>query len=579
MKEPEARRRPLLIGLAGGAAALGVAATAARISSALQDPPTDSALPALTLSSESVGMASLSVALDKRLLTTRTGVAMRTAGLTTSVHSMVGVTWTGPASPRLRIRSRADGRWSGWRTLPRMHDLPDHDSDEGSVALNSTQLAWTGDCDGIQIEVDGERPADLTLVLLRPEPLATDQVRTPMTRAATPSPGTVPQPTLLTRADWGADESWRNGQPRYNKTIEQAHVHHTASGNDYGEDDVPAILRGFYRYHTKTLGWSDIAYNFLVDRFGRIWVGRAGGPALPVRGAHTLGFNATSVGIAVIGNFDTATPIAKVLQSIAAVAAWKLHPYGRDPQGSIRVDSEGSDKFRAGRVVTLPVIDGHRDTNDTACPGNHVYERLSGIRQRTQKIIQRAENPPAVQIVTPSTLAGTPLIGQTLTITPGTFDPANVSTSCTWLRDGAVIPGASGLSYRLGGDDLGALVTARLETTRAGYDAAVEELAATGAVQAATAVTVISRPRVRKARVRVRVDLVGADQTATGDVVVTLRRQQQRVTLTDGVAVARFTGLRPGRATATVSYLGTTSLQPSDGSAEVVIQPRPKRSS
>ena len=35
--------------------------------------------------------------------------------------------------------------------------------------------------------------------------------------------------------------------------------------------------------------------------------------------------------------------------------------------------SEGSDRFRLGRTVTLPTIDGHRDTNDTACPGRHLY--------------------------------------------------------------------------------------------------------------------------------------------------------------------------------------------------------------
>ena len=102
----------------------------------------------------------------------------------------------------------------------------------------------------------------------------------------------MPGPVLLGRRDWAADESWRNGDPRYNDTIEQAHVHHTANSNDYGEQDVPALMRGMYWYHTHSLGWSDIAYNFVVDRFGRAWVGRAGGVNRPVRGAHTLGFNA-----------------------------------------------------------------------------------------------------------------------------------------------------------------------------------------------------------------------------------------------------------------------------------------------
>ena len=71
----------------------------------------------------------------------------------------------------------------------------------------------------------------------------------------------------------------------------------------------------------------------------------------------------------------------------AAVAAWKLDRYGRDPRGHTRVTSEGSDRYAAGRKVRLPVIDGHRDTNDTACPGQHLYDALPRIRRRAKKIV------------------------------------------------------------------------------------------------------------------------------------------------------------------------------------------------
>jgi hypothetical protein len=54
-------------------------------------------------------------------------------------------------------------------------------------------------------------------------------------------------------------------------------LHHTASSNDYGPADVPALLRGFYAYHVRSRGWSDVGYNVLVDRFGTAWEGRAGG--------------------------------------------------------------------------------------------------------------------------------------------------------------------------------------------------------------------------------------------------------------------------------------------------------------
>src|SRR3546814_12934624 len=81
--------------------------------------------------------------------------------------------------------------------------------------------------------------------------------------------------------------------------MKQVHVHHTVNANDYRSWQTAGILRGIYRYHTKTLGWFDIGYNFLIDRFGRIWEGRSGGIGNLVQGAHTLGFNHTSVGVAV----------------------------------------------------------------------------------------------------------------------------------------------------------------------------------------------------------------------------------------------------------------------------------------
>ena len=108
-----------------------------------------------------------------------------------------------------------------------------------------------------------------------------------------------------------------------------------------------------------------------------------------MRGAHTLGFNATSAGIAVIGNFELVRPADEVLDAVAAVAAWKLHPFDRDPTGNVRVRSEGSDRYRRGRKVRLPTLDGHRDTNQTACPGDRLYDKLSRIRQWTEHRVDR----------------------------------------------------------------------------------------------------------------------------------------------------------------------------------------------
>ena len=152
---------------------------------------------------------------------------------------------------------------------------------------------------------------------------------------------------------------------------------------------MPGILRGMYRYHTKTLGWFDIGYNFLVDRFGRAWVGRSGGVNRLVQGAHTLGFNKHSVGIAVIGNLDERRPSEEGADTVIRLAAWKLDRHASDAKGDVRVRSTGSDKYAEDERVRLPVIDGHRDTNDTACPGKRLYEKLPEIRAGRQRRINR----------------------------------------------------------------------------------------------------------------------------------------------------------------------------------------------
>ena len=118
----------------------------------------------------------------------------------------------------------------------------------------------------------------------------------------------VAQPTIYSRAQWGADESIRDKSSLRYGTISAGFVHHTVNANDYTEDQVPAIIRSIYAYHVKSRGWSDIGYNFLVDRFGQIFEGRAGGVAEPIVGAQAVGWNSVSTGIAIIGTFEQTAP-------------------------------------------------------------------------------------------------------------------------------------------------------------------------------------------------------------------------------------------------------------------------------
>lgn len=189
-----------------------------------------------------------------------------------------------------------------------------------------------------------------------------------------------PRPRIVTRRGWGADEKLRERTFVYTKKVKAAFVHHTASGNGYSCAQAASLIRGIYRYHVKSMGWRDIGYNFLVDKCGNIYEGRAGGVAKPVLGAHTLGFNTNSVGIAVLGSYGTTKPPAAVVKAVARLTAWKLGLYGANPKGKTYLKSGGGNLYPKGKKVRLNVISGHRDGFATECPGRKLYGKLGSTR-------------------------------------------------------------------------------------------------------------------------------------------------------------------------------------------------------
>ncbi|MDF2266939.1 peptidoglycan recognition protein [Streptomyces coacervatus] len=201
-----------------------------------------------------------------------------------------------------------------------------------------------------------------------------------LTESQRKKPHIGPRPRIVTRRGWGADEHLREKGFVYAKKVKVAFVHHTSSGNTYRCSEAASVIRGIYRYHVQSMGWRDIGYNFLVDKCGNIYEGRAGGVAKPVKGAHTLGFNYNSMGIAVLGSFGKGKPPAAALKAIARLTAWKLGLYGVNPRGKAFLRSGGGNLYRKGENVRLNVISGHRDGYPTACPGWQLYRKLGTAR-------------------------------------------------------------------------------------------------------------------------------------------------------------------------------------------------------
>ncbi|MGI5338301.1 N-acetylmuramoyl-L-alanine amidase [Streptomyces sp. CA-181903] len=195
-----------------------------------------------------------------------------------------------------------------------------------------------------------------------------------------------PRPRIVTRAGWGADESMRERGFVYTKKVKAAFVHHTASGNGYTCAQSPSVIRGIYRYHVVSSGWRDIGYNFLIDKCGTVYEGRAGGVAKPVKGAHTLGFNTNSMGIAVLGTYGTTSPAKAAVNAVAALTAWKLGLYNANPRGTTTLVSAGGNLFKKGAKVKLKVISGHRDGYSTECPGDRLYAKLGTARSTAARL-------------------------------------------------------------------------------------------------------------------------------------------------------------------------------------------------
>ncbi|KWX65530.1 N-acetylmuramoyl-L-alanine amidase [Mycobacterium sp. NAZ190054] len=239
----------------------------------------------------------------------------------------------------------------------------------------------------IPANVEQPLPQNITAVLISPPQAPPDLV--PMPNAATPA---GQPPRIINRAEWGADESMRCGEPRYDSRVRAGVVHHTAGSNEYAPQDSAGIIRSIYEYHTRTLGWCDIAYNAMVDKYGQVFEGRAGGMGRPVEGAHTGGFNHNTWGVAMLGNFDAVPPTPIQLRHTARLLGWVLGQSGADPLGTVVLPSEGGSfsRFPFGASPTLPTIFAHRDVGNTECPGNAAYALMGQIRD----IAARFNDPP-----------------------------------------------------------------------------------------------------------------------------------------------------------------------------------------
>ncbi len=309
----------------------------------------------------------------------------RTGGRATGVlraprrFDLLGLRGRGLPEAHVEVRvRRSGGAWSPWTPLG---VGVEHAPDRPRVA-GASDPVWAGGADELQLRAR-RAPRGLRVHFVAVG-------RPAMRRAATLRAARGAQdgpPAIIPRTQWGAAAVPPRSKPEYGD-VQMAFVHHTVTANQYTAEDSAGIVLAIAKYHRDTNGWSDIGYNLLVDQFGQIFEGRAGGVDLAVIGAQAQGWNAHSTGIATIGTFsDVAFPEAGAA-ALARVLAWKLTLHQVPATGTVEIVSAGgaANRYPSGSPVAFQRISGHRDGCKTSCPGDVLYDQLGGLRARAARL-------------------------------------------------------------------------------------------------------------------------------------------------------------------------------------------------
>ncbi|MCK6211687.1 N-acetylmuramoyl-L-alanine amidase [Georgenia sp. EYE_87] len=341
--------------------------------------------------------------------------AVLTQPIPTEEFLVAGLTWEAgqelAADAQIFVRVEEDGVWSEW-------DETSHEEGmSGAEAAAGTDPFVTGGAQTIQVRITGSAsalPDNLAITVLSSEDLQTpasepaaagaESTPIPVPTVAPAAPGSSsvipaglvgasvaaspvstavlpPRPSIISRAGWGADEDKMTWQPTY-RALRAAVVHHTAGTNSYTQTQAASVVRGIYQYHAVTRGWGDIGYNFLVDKWGRVYEGRTGSLAAPAgmmpQGAHAAPVNNGTVGISAMGDYTKIAAPTATIDAMTDVLAWQFGRAGIDASTRSGIYSPGTPALVKG--VNLPRIFGHMDVSATACPGKDIYGRLAAMR-------------------------------------------------------------------------------------------------------------------------------------------------------------------------------------------------------
>jgi hypothetical protein len=304
----------------------------------------------------------------------------------------VGLHWRGNAGSSFELRTSADGAaWSDWQALHIEASPDETPAGETYASLSSAPrhhyVQYRSSLSHGSIE-------KVTSTLLN----AQDGPVLDVAEASLDKPSVID----FARADWGCNEALRFDRrgreiwPRMYVPVKKLVIHHTAGRNDYTPEEAAGEVRAVYTYHAQNLGWGDIGYNVVIDRFGRSYEGRysrdlSGGREVfgaDVVAGHALAHNYGSCGFALLGEFEPGYDVANddepdleppeaMIGKLVDLLAYRAAERFIDPAATSHfLLSDGSWND------ILPNVCGHRDCLQTACPGQLVYNMLGSIRSQ-----------------------------------------------------------------------------------------------------------------------------------------------------------------------------------------------------
>lgn len=290
-----------------------------------------------------------------------------------------------------------DGKnWSDWKAVE--IDLENHESSQTEVF---SHLIYTKNATSVQYRFTSKDDQNLLSVMTSIELTLLDTEQGPN---YVKKPPIANKPNVVTREEWGADESLRyknqdfkqglKERQRY-KRVTHLVVHHTAQNLLPGQSPE-GYLRAVYYFHTVTRGWADIGYNALIGPDGTVYEGRKGFSNHPllilndgVAGAHAKGFNTGSFGVSLIGDFDEKPLPEAMRKSLVQLLAYEADFWNIDPTGHSDFKRSGDYDKNIYTPVDrdVPNITGHGllKYNDTECPGKYVKDELEQIKLDVKK--------------------------------------------------------------------------------------------------------------------------------------------------------------------------------------------------